>query len=314
MGLPFKAGRKMALLELRTPKNLVVAGVLLMLGGDFLFALNDAMGKWLVASFSVGQVVLIRSIGAFIILGPMIARQGTAKLFRMERLDLQILRVVVTTLDTALFYAAVVYLPLADVMSFYMAGPIYVAALSHFLLGEKVGWRRWAAILIGFCGVIIMLRPSSAALSLSSIFALVGSLSFAFAIILSRQLRGTSDTTLVTWQTLGSLVVGGALTLGSWQTPSALDFSAMMLLGIVSCGAHLMITRALKLAPASTLAPLHYTLLLWAVVFGLVFFNDVPSSRILVGSAIIVLAGLFIFHRQKVVDEVPPENVPKGVN
>ena len=304
----------MALLELRTPKNLVVAGVLLMLGGDFLFALNDAMGKWLVASFSVGQVVLIRSIGAFIILGPMIARQGTAKLFRMERLDLQILRVVVTTLDTALFYAAVVYLPLADVMSFYMAGPIYVAALSHFLLGEKVGWRRWAAILIGFCGVIIMLRPSSAALSLSSIFALVGSLSFALAIILSRQLRGTSDTSLVTWQTLGSLVVGGALTLGSWQTPSALDFSAMMLLGIVSCGAHLMITRALKLAPASTLAPLHYTLLLWAVVFGLVFFNDVPSSRILVGSAIIVLAGLFIFHRQKVVDEVPPENVPKGVN
>lgn len=314
MGLPFKAGRKMTLSELRAPKNLIVAGVLLMLGGDFLFALNDAMGKWLVASFSVGQVVLIRSIGAFIILGPMIARQGTAKLFRMERLDLQILRVVVTTLDTALFYAAVVYLPLADVMSFYMAGPIYVAALSHFLLGEKVGWRRWAAILIGFCGVIIMLRPSSAALSLSSIFALVGSLSFALAIILSRQLRGTSDTSLVTWQTLGSLVVGGALTLGSWQTPSALDFSAMMLLGIVSCGAHLMITRALKLAPASTLAPLHYTLLLWAVVFGLVFFNDVPSSRILVGSAIIVLAGLFIFHRQKVVDEVPPENVPKGVN
>ena len=304
----------MTLSELRAPKNLVVAGVLLMLAGDFLFALNDAMGKWLVASFSVGQVVLIRSIGAFIILGPMIARQGTAKLFRMERLDLQILRVVVTTLDTALFYAAVVYMPLADVMSFYMAGPIYVAALSHFLLGEKVGWRRWAAILIGFCGVIIMLRPSSAALSLSSIFALVGSLSFALAIILSRQLRGTSDTTLVTWQTLGSLVVGGALTLGSWQTPSALDFGAMLLLGIVSCGAHLMITRALKLAPASTLAPLHYTLLLWAVVFGLVFFNDVPSTRILVGSAIIVLAGLFIFHRQKVVDEVPPENVPKGVN
>lgn len=314
MDIPFWAWRKMTLSELRAPKNLVVAGVLLMLAGDFLFALNDAMGKWLVASFSVGQVVLIRSIGAFIILGPMIARQGTAKLFRMERLDLQILRVVVTTLDTALFYAAVVYLPLADVMSFYMAGPIYVAALSHFLLGEKVGWRRWAAILIGFCGVIIMLRPSSAALSLSSIFALVGSLSFALAIILSRQLRGTSDTTLVTWQTLGSLVVGGALTLGNWQTPSALDFGAMLLLGIVSCGAHLMITRALKLAPASTLAPLHYTLLLWAVVFGLVFFNDVPSSRILAGSAIIVLAGLFIFHRQKVVDEVPPENVPKGVN
>ncbi|CAN7187268.1 DMT family transporter [Mesorhizobium amorphae] len=296
-------------------RNVLLAGILLMLAGDFLFALNDAMGKWLVASFSVGQVVLIRSVGAFFVLGPMIANQGAGRLLKMERPELQILRVVATTLDTALFYAAVVYLPLADVMSFYMAGPIYVAALSHFLLGEKVGWRRWAAILVGFCGVLIMLKPSSAAFSLSSIFALVGSISFAFAIILNRRLRGTSDTTLVTWQTIGTLVVGGVLTIGAWQTPSALDFGAMLLLGIVSCAAHLMITRALKLAPASTLAPLHYTLLLWAVVFGLVFFGDVPSPRILVGSAIVVLAGLFIFHRQKVVDTVvPPENVPKGVN
>jgi len=296
-------------------RNVLVAGILLMLAGDFMFALNDAMGKWLVASFSVGQVVLIRSIGAFIVLGPMIANQGAGKLFHMERPELQLLRVVMTTLDTGLFYAAVVYLPLADVMSFYMAGPIYVAALSHLLLGEKVGWRRWLAILVGFCGVLIILKPSSAAFSLSSAYALVGSIAFAFAIILNRRLRGTSDTTLVTWQTIGTLVVGGVLTIGSWRTPSALDFGAMLLLGIVSCAAHLMITRALKLAPASTLAPLHYTLLLWAVVFGLVFFGDVPGPRILVGSAIVVFAGLFIFHRQKVVETVvPPENVPKGVN
>jgi len=298
-----------------TIRNVLLAGILLMLAGDFMFALNDAMGKWLVASFSVGQVVFIRSIGAFIVLGPMIANQGTAKLFQMERPVLQSLRVVATTVDTALFYAAVVYLPLADVMSFYMAGPIYVAALSHFLLGEKVGWRRWAAILAGFCGVLIILKPSSAAFSLSSMFALVGSIAFAFAIILSRRLRGTSDTTLVTWQTIGTLLVGAVMTIGAWRTPSALDFGAMLLLGIVSCSAHLMITRALKLAPASTLAPLHYSLLLWAVIFGLAFFGDVPGPRILIGSAIVVLAGLFIFHRQKVVETVvPPENVPKGVN
>jgi S-adenosylmethionine uptake transporter len=298
-----------------TLKNALLAGILLMLAGDFMFALNDAMGKWLVASFSVGQVVMIRSIGAFIVLGPMVANQGADQLFRVERPWLQVWRAVATTVDTACFYAAVVYLPLADVMSFYMAGPIYVAALSHFLLGEKVGWRRWAAILIGFCGVLIMLKPSSSAFSLASLYALVGSVAFAFAIILSRRLRGTSDATLVTWQTIGTLLLGAALTMGSWRTPSALDVGAMLLLGIVSCIAHLLITRALKLAPASTLAPLHYTLLLWAVVFGLVFFGDVPSTRILIGSGIIVLAGLFIFHRQKVVDTtVPPENVPKGVN
>ncbi|RUV96167.1 DMT family transporter [Mesorhizobium sp. M1A.F.Ca.IN.022.07.1.1] len=298
-----------------TIKNALLAGILLMLAGDFMFALNDAMGKWLVASFSVGQVVLVRSIGAFLVLGPMIANQGAGKLFQVERPVLQVLRVAATTLDTGLFYAAVVYLPLADVMSFYMAGPIYVAALSHLLLGEKVGWRRWLAILVGFCGVLIILKPSSAAFSLSSAYALIGSIAFGFAIILGRRLRGTSDTTLVTWQTIGTLIVGGALAIGAWRTPSALDFGAMLLLGIVSCAAHLMITRALKLAPASTLAPLHYSLLLWAIVFGLVFFGDVPSPRILAGSAIVVLAGIFIFHRQKVVETVvPPENVPKGVN
>ncbi|TIT05428.1 MAG: EamA/RhaT family transporter, partial [Mesorhizobium sp.] len=99
-----------------TIRNVLLAGILLMLAGDFMFALNDAMGKWLVASFSVGQVVLIRSIGAFIVLGPMIANQGARKLFQMERPVLQLLRVVATTLDTGLFYAAVVHLPLADVM------------------------------------------------------------------------------------------------------------------------------------------------------------------------------------------------------
>lgn len=295
-------------------KNALLLGVLLMLGGDFLFALNDAMGKWLVASFSVGQVVLIRSVGAFVVLGPMIARAGASDLWTPQRPMLQFVRVVLTTLDTALFYAAVVYLPLADVMSFYMAGPIYVAALSHFFLGEKVGWRRWMAILIGFVGVLVILDPSAAALSTSSIFALIGSLSFAGGIVLNRFLRGTTDTTLVTWQTIGALVVGGVMTIGAWSTPSALDFGAMLLLGIVSCGAHLMITRALKLAPASTLAPLHYTLLLWAVVLGWLFFADVPGMRVLVGSAIVVLAGLFIVHRQKVTSEVPPETVPRGVN
>lgn len=295
-------------------RNVLLVGVLLMLAGDFMFALNDAMGKWLVASFSVGQVMLIRSLGAFIVLGPMLAKQGPAKLVRMERRDLQFLRVLATTLDTFFFYAAVVYLPLADVFSFYMAGPVYVAALSHFLLGEKVGWRRWTAILVGFCGVLIMLKPSSSALSLSSIFALIGSLSFAFAIVLNRRLRGTSDTSLVTWQTIGTLVVGVVLTIGTWRAPSTFDTGAMLLLGIVSCIAHLLITRALKLAPASTLAPLHYTLLLWAIVFGLVFFGDVPSLRILIGAGIVVMAGIFIFHRKKVVAEVVPADVPKGVS
>ena len=298
----------------RKPENQFLLGVLLMLGGDFMFSLNDAMGKWLVVTLSVGQVVFIRSIGAFLVLGPMIARQGGPRtLLVMDRPWLQFVRAALTAVETTLFYAAVYYLPLADVMSFYMAGPIYVAALSHLMLGEPVGWRRWVAIVIGFCGVLVILKPSGD-FSLASFYALAGSLFFALIIILGRMLRGTSDTTLVTWQTIGTLIVGGLLMVGAWKTPNTVEWAGMLLLGVVACLAHLMIVRALKLAPAAMLAPLHYTMLLWAVVFGWAFFGDVPDQRILVGSAIIVLAGLFIFHRQKVVATVPPEDVPKGVN
>ena len=294
-------------------RNAVLAGILLMLLGDFMFALNDALGKWLVATFSVGQVMLIRSLGAFLILGPLIARQGTPALVRLDRPVLQGARAVLTAVETALFYSAVVFLPLADVMSFYMAGPIYVAALSHVFLGERVGWRRWAAILLGFVGVLVILRPTSAAFSTGSIIALIGSVAFAFTIILGRLLRGTSDTTLVTWQTLCALAIGVLLSIGAWTPADAFDWGAMLLLGVVSCIAHLLIVRSLKLAPASTLAPLHYTLLLWAVVFGWTFFGDIPDTQTLVGSGIVVFAGLFIFHRQKIVATVPPETVSTDV-
>ena len=162
--------------------------------------------------------------------------------------------------------------------------------------------------------MVIALRPSTASLSLSSLFAVLGSLSFAVSMILGRRLRTTSDTTLVTWQSIGALVMGFVLAVADWRTASSLDWSAMLLLGVVSCTAHLLITRALKLAPASTLAPLQYTLLMWAVVFGVAFFGDVPDSQMLIGSAIIVFAGLFIFHRQKVVDHGEPDNVPRSVH
>ncbi|WAP67097.1 DMT family transporter [Jiella pelagia] len=293
----------------------VTLGVVLMLVGDFLFALNDAMGKWLVASFSVGQVLFIRSLGAFLILGPLLLRQGKVDLFRPERPGLQILRAVFATADTGLFYAAVVNMPLADVMTFYMAGPIYVAAISHVFLGEKVGWRRWLAIIVGFVGVVVALQPSSASLSLSSLFAFFGSLTFAMSLVLARVLRKTSDATLVGWQTLAALLAGAAFSVTTWVTPSALDLGALLLLGIVSCSAHMLITRALKLAPASTLAPLQYTLLLWAAVFGFMFFGNLPTPQVLLGAVIIIVAGLFLFHRQKVVDDgVPPKTVPRTLH
>jgi S-adenosylmethionine uptake transporter len=147
-------------------------------------------------------------------------------------------------------------------------------------------------------------------LSWPSIFGLVGSLSFSLTLVLGRRLRLTSDVTLVTWQTVAALMTGLVLSLGHWRSFSALDFAAMLALGIVAGSAHMMITRSLKLAPASLLAPLQYSLLVWAIALGFLFFGDLPDSQILIGSAVIVVAGLFIFHRKNLTGDIPKEAVP----
>ncbi len=290
--------------------NAVMLGVVLMLFGDLLFAVNDAVGKWLLASFALGQVLVMRSLGSFIVLIPMIARQGPSALLDVRQPGLLLGRAVMATADVSLFYAAVAYLPLADVITFYMAAPIYVAALSHFLLGERIGWRRWLAVGVGFAGVVIALRPSTAMLSLPSLFAVAGSVGFALTIISSRYLRSTRDTVLVTSQTLVVMVVGIILSVSDWREAGLDIWIAMLFLGIVGTCAHLLLTRALKLAPASLLAPLQYTLLLWAVVFGFVFFGDVPDAQLLAGAAIIVFAGLFIFHRKNLKGEDIRQAIP----
>ena len=287
--------------------RVALAGIGLMLLGYFMFSLNDAMGKWLVTGYSVAQVMVVRSIGAFLLIAPALSRLPTGALWRAERPGLQAMRALMAMLDTMLFYCATVYLPLADVMTFYMAGPIYMAALSHMFLGERLSGRQWIAIALGFVGVVIALRPSSAAFSWTSLIALVGSMSFSVSLILGRRLRGTADPVLACWQItaavmgaggllIGNLIFGDAVP-GSWVTPGWRDLGAMLLLGCVACAAGLMMTRALKTLPASTLAPLQYTLLLWAVIFGYLFFGDVPDLQLLLGCAVITAAGLLLLRR-----------------
>ncbi|WP_416407970.1 DMT family transporter [Agrobacterium rosae] len=277
-------------------------GVAVMLLGMLLFALNDAMGKWLVSTYSLGQVVLVRSVAAIIVLTPILWRAGAINVVRVERPGLQAARMFFSTAELFCFYFAVKALPLADVMTYWLAAPIYVAALSPFLLGEKVGWRRWTAIAIGFVGVLIALKPSSASLTSAALFSILGSAAFAFMMLSGRQLRNTPDTVLAFWQIVGAALAGIvaiAVTPAGWvPLKSGFDLSLLALLGIVAMTAHVLVNRALKLADAATVAPLQYTLLLWAVVFGWLIFGDVPQSSIVIGAGLIVLAGLYIFFRE----------------
>ena len=274
-------------------------GIAIMLAGMLLFALNDVMGKWLVATYSVGQVLLIRSVAALIILTPFVWKAGLRALINVERPGMQALRVLFSSAEVYCFYFAVTYLPLADVMTYWLAAPIYVAALSPFLLGEHVGWRRWCAIVVGFCGVIVALEPSAATLTAPALISIVGSFAFAFMLLSGRTLRGTPDTVLVFWQMTGAGLAGLATAPLGWVTPSAPDFMLLALLGVVAMVAHVCVNRALKLADAATVAPFQYTLLFWAIVFGWLVFADIPRPAMLVGAAIIVAAGLFIFFREQ---------------
>ncbi|TDK31388.1 DMT family transporter [Rhizobium deserti] len=277
-----------------------MTGPILMLIGMLMFALNDAMGKWLVSSYGLGQVILLRSLAALLILVPMVWRAGFGKLLRVQRPGMQLARVAFSTAEVFFFYYAVVYLPLADVMTYWLAAPIYVAAASPFLLGEKVGWRRWTAIAVGFVGVIITLEPSSAMFTAPALISIVGSAAFAFMLISGRFLRETPDSTLVFFQVAGAGLAGLVFAPTDWSPiASGLDVALLGLLGVVAMAAHMLVNRALKISDAATVAPLQYTLLLWAVIFGWIFFGDGPRLTMMIGATLIVASGLFIFIREQ---------------
>jgi drug/metabolite transporter (DMT)-like permease len=283
-----------------------------MLASIAVFSINDALGKWLLATYSVGELLLVRSAAALLLLAPFIRHAGMAAFTRAPRPGLQIVRVLLSTLEVAMFFWAVSYLPLADTVTFYLAGPIYVTALSVILLGETVGWRRWTAVIIGFAGVLLAMRPSAASFTLPALIALIGSIFFACLMIATRLLRETSNTVLIAGQIGGTLLFGAVAAPFAWVMPSPLDLALLALFGVLSIMALACVNLSLKLAAASVVVPYQYTIIVWAIVLGYVVFGDVPDAFTLAGAAIIIMAGLYIFWREQMHGEreVPPSVHP----
>jgi drug/metabolite transporter (DMT)-like permease len=281
-------------------RSVALAGIGYMLAAVFLFALSSAVGKWLVATYPVGEFLLIRSAATLLLLGPFMWRAGIAAFVNVPRPGLQIVRIVLSTAEIAMFFWAVQYMPLADATTFYLAGPIFVTALSVLLLGERIDWRRWTAVLIGFTGVVIALRPSVASLTLPALIALAGSVFYALLMITTRVLRDTNHTMLITTQFLGVFLFGAVTAPLGWVAPSAADFMLMAFLGIFSMLSLFCVIRSLKFASASVVVPYQYTLILWSVLFGWSMFGEQPDGYVIVGATVIVAAGLYIFWREKV--------------
>src|SRR5215475_10014224 len=192
-----------------------LAGIGLMLLGVFMFSFGDALGKYLVSTYAVGQLLWLRACAALLVLSPLIWRQR-GKFLQIERPGLQVVRILLSTLEVAAFFLATVYLPLADVTTYYLACPIFVTALSALVLGERVGWRRWSAILIGFAGVLIALRPSAQTVSWPAMIALGGSISFSLLMLITRSLRATPDIVMATLQFAGTFVLGLLMSPFGW--------------------------------------------------------------------------------------------------
>ena len=277
-------------------------GVILYLAGVALFAVNDALGKWLVKDYGVGQLMMLRSIGAGVVLAPMIATLGV-DLVDPRRAPLQLLRILIAAVDTFAFYYATRFMPLADVMTFYMAAPLIVTALSAPLLGEKVERFRWIAVIVGFVGVAIALKPSPQMFSWASPLALFGATMFALSQTITRELRRTHWLPLVFWQFVGSGLIGAATVPFAWTAPSAFDLGLMFLVGAVSMTCFIFITRALALARAAVLAPLQYSAILWAAIMGWLVWRDAPTLPIIVGNAIIIGSGLYVAARGRMVGD-----------
>jgi drug/metabolite transporter (DMT)-like permease len=275
-----------------------LVGISLMLAGVCFFSLGDALGKFMVATYSVGELLLLRAVASLILAAPLIWRSRRAFPL-IQRPALQVLRVVLSIFEIGAFFAAAIYLPLTDIITFYLAAPIFVTALSAILLGEQVDIRRWAAVGVGFCGVLIALRPSAGVFGWPAAIALGGSVGFAFLMVVTRSLRGTPDVVLASMQFFGTFLFGIVVAPFGWLTPNLRDFGFFMLAGGLAVLASLCVNRSLKLAPASVVVPYQYSMIVWAAIFGYLVFGDVPSVATVIGVAIIIAAGLYIFLRER---------------
>jgi drug/metabolite transporter (DMT)-like permease len=292
-------------------RSTVTAGILFMLAAITLYSTLDALAKWTVTIYGAAQFLLIRSTTSVAVLLPFVARNNFAALKNVPRPGLQAVRVVLAITEVMLFFTAIYYLPLAETVTCYLSAPIIVVALSAIFLGEKVGWRRWLAVLVGFVGVLIAMRPSTSSISWGALIAIAGAFCSAVLMIVTRQLRGTSQTFLAFSQIIGTLLFGAVVAPFQWVTPQWTHVGIFLLAGIVSVSALLCANRSLTLAPASVLAPYKFTAIFFAATFGYLAFGDVPPLTTVIGAAIIVGSGLYIFMRERKLSRAEPVVTPQ---
>jgi drug/metabolite transporter (DMT)-like permease len=266
------------------------------------FSCLDATGKYLNHHMDTLQVVWARYFFAvvltLIVTNP-VTRPG---LTRTSRPFLQVGRSALLLSATVLNLFALRWLQLDEVLSILFSTPFMVATLCVPLLGETVGWRRWAAIIVGFIGVLVVVRPGLGGMHPAALLSFGGSVCYAFYVISTRLLSRTdsSDTTQFYTNLVGAVAMCIALPF-VWTTPESVFIAGLMvLIGALGGGGHYLLILAHRRAPASTLAPFIYTQMLWTTALGFLVFGDLPRQWTIVGGLIVISSGLYLLHRETV--------------
>jgi drug/metabolite transporter (DMT)-like permease len=264
------------------------------------FAGMDAISKWLVADYSVAQMIWIRYILLCLFAWFVVRRQGLRVAFRTTRPVLQIVRSLIAVVEGAMFVLAFRYLPLADTHAVGATSPLIVIALGLLFLGERAGPARWLAVAAGFVGVLLIVRPGFRSLEWPLLLPLVGAAMWAGYQILTR-LASLSDSpgTSLLWSAVVALIATSFVGPLYWQWPTATAWALMIVISLMGAVAHYALIKALDYAEAGAVQPYAYTLLVWVTILGFVIFGDVPDFWTILGAAIVVASGLYTWHHDR---------------
>lgn len=286
------------LAETPVRQNLLAAGHLM--ASLFLFAIMDAMIKWLSADYPVHQIMFFRSAFALVPVLWLAHRSGGLSTLKTRRPGAHFLRGLVGVLSMALIFHAYSVMKLADAASILFAGPLFLTALAGPVLGEKVGLRRWSAVFVGFAGVLVIIQPGGSAMQPAAIGALAAAGMYALAMVLVSKLGTTESSASITFyfSLFGTVTGVVLLLLFGWTETTAGDFLMLAMVGIIGGIAQLFMTKAFRLGEAAVISPLKYSSMIWVVLFGYIIWGELPALHVVVGVAIVIASGLYIVHRE----------------
>lgn len=274
-------------------------GVFYFLGAIGLISLVDTIGKFYTDELHAVMLVWGYFVGMTIFVTAHFVGRRQFILLRSGQPTLQIARSGFLVVSISSLFVSLTYLPIAEATAIGFTGPLFITALSVPFLGERVGWHRWLAVVIGLAGVLVIVRPGGSVWHWSASMALMGAVCFAcFQLITRRLARQDHHHTTLLYTSIGGTFWASLIVPFFWTTPTTSQLAMFLVIGAMGAGAHFFMIHAFSRAEASFLAPFNYTKLIWVAILGYLVFDDLPGLDTLIGSAIIAAAGLYVLYRE----------------